>query len=144
MTQRDFERAGRRAYQLTGMSGDQIMAFMRDAARRIADELIKAEIPVESKRHRPDVGPIQIDMVVIQEKVSKPEPGMRLAFDIEGEMGVTLMIKLFELLEDPDEYVRNLFAQLGPMRRNMARRRRDTRAANEAIHKALTKGAQNG
>jgi hypothetical protein len=83
-------------------------------------------------------------MIVIQEKPSKPEPGMRLVFDIEGNMGVTLTIKFLEFLEDPGGYTKNLFSQLPPMQRNMSRRRRDHTNANRAIYKALTEGAQHG
>lgn len=141
MSQIDFDRAGRHAHRLTGMSRQQVMDLMRDAARQISEQLVEAGIPVQSKRNRPDVGPVQIDMIVIQEKPTKPEPGMRLSFDIENDMGVTLNIKFLEFMEDPGAYTRNLFSQLAPMRRNMERRRRNHKAANNAIYKALTEGA---
>ena len=140
-TQRDVARAGRTAYRLTGMSHDQVVATMRDYGRQIAEELTRHGIPVPSKRHRPDVGHVQIDTIVIQEKVSHPEPGIRIAFDVEGDLGVTFTVKLLELLEDPAEYLRNLLNQLGPMRRNMMRRRRDRKALDAAFYKALTQGA---
>lgn len=83
-------------------------------------------------------------MIIIEEKVSTPEPGMRLQFDVEGGMGVTFTIKLLEFLQDPKGYVTDLFTQLGPMRRNIQRMRTHKRAADAAIYRALTQGAANG
>lgn len=141
---RDQVRAGRTAFKLTGMTHDQVKALMRDSAKQIAELLIAHDIPIASKRHRPDVGPVQIDMIVVQERITHPEPGFRLAFDIEGDLGVTFTVKLLELLEDPAGYTRNLLQQLGPMRRNMMRRRRDTQELNRRLYQAVTEGASHG
>jgi len=137
-------RMQRTASKLAGLSREEVLSIMRDSARAIAEELVKQGIPIETQRFRPDVGPIQIDMIVIEEKVTKPEPGMRLQFEVEGGMGVTLTIKLLEFLKDPAQYVRDLFSQLGPMRRNVLRMRTNKRERNSRFYDALTKGAANG
>lgn len=138
------QRARTAALRLAGLQSRDIEKFARDAAMGIAQELTKHGIPIPSKRFRPDVGHVQIDMIIIEEKVTTPEPGMRLQFEVEGNMGVTFNIKLLELLDDPAGYVTNLFKQLGPMRRNVQRMRTHKRAADAAIYKALTQGAANG
>lgn len=136
-------RMQRTAHKLGGLSRDEVPSIMRDSAKAIADELIRAGIPIESPRFRPDVGPVQIDMIVIEEKVTHPEPAMRLQFEAEGGLGITLNIKLLEFIRDPEAYVRDLFEHLGPMRRNVLRLCRQKRDADEAIYQALTQGAAN-
>lgn len=133
-------RAGNTAYRLNGMTRAEVTELMRDAARTIAEQLIEAGIPTASERFRPDVGPVQIDMIVIEERVTRPEPGMRLQFEVEGDMGVTLNIKLLEFAADPAGYIRDLFAQLAPMRRNVMRLRRNKQDANRAIYRAIGGG----
>lgn len=137
-------RAQRTASKLAGLTHREVEALMRDGAKAIAETLIEAGIPIDTPRFRPDVGPVQIDMIIIEEKVTQPQPGMRLQFDVDGGMGVTLTIKLIEFIKDPEAYVRDLFTQLGPMRRNVLRLRRHKRDANDAIYRALTEGAANG
>lgn len=137
-------RMQRTAHKLGGLSHDEVLSIMRDSAKAIADELVGQGIPVESKRFRPDVGPVQIDMIVIQEKPTRPEPAFRLQFEAEGGMGITLTIKLLEFLKDPAAYVRDLFEHLGPMRRNVLRLRTNKREINARIYDALTTGAANG
>ena len=137
-------RMGRTAHKLAGLTHDEVLSIMRDSAKSIAEELVAQGIPLETKRFRPDVGPIQIDMIVIEETVTKPEPAFRLQFEVEGGMGITLTIKLLEFLKDPAQYVRDLFTQLGPMRRNMLRMRTQKQELNSRIYDALTKGAANG
>lgn len=144
MLNRDQAQAGNRAFKLTGMTHEQVRQFMRDLGKSVADEIMKREIATPSKKHRPDVGNIQIDLGVVRDKISEPEPVVQLSFDIEGDFGVKLKLKLLDYLEDPEGYIRDIFQQLGPMRRNMQRRRRHHRDANEAIYKALTGGAANG
>lgn len=143
-TGEDGRRATRTASRLAGMSRTQVEQLMRDGARMIAEALVQHGIPQPSRRFRPDVGAVQIDMIVISEKVSQPEPGMRLQFEVEGNMGVTFNIKLLEFVRDPAAYVRDLFEHLAPMRRNMLRMRRHKRDADTAIYRALTQGAANG
>lgn len=138
------QRARTAALRLAGLQGRDVEALARDAAMGIAQELVKHGIPIPSKKIRPDVGNVQIDMIIIEEKVSAPEPGMRLQFDVEGGMGVTFNVKLLEFLDDPAGYVTDLFKQLGPMRRNVQRMRSHKRAADAAIYRALTQGAANG
>ncbi|MDT8895646.1 hypothetical protein RSO41_13390 [Halomonas sp. I1] len=135
-------RAGNTAFDLTGKTQEQVQQMMRDAAQSIAEMLNQHGIPLETGRWRPDVGPVQIDMIVIEERVTKPEPGMRLQFDTQGSMGVTLNVKLREFADDPSGYVRDLFAQLAPMRRNIMRLRRNKQDATKAIYSRLTGGAQ--
>lgn len=137
-------RTQRTAHRLTGMTYDEVAAVMRDSAKAVAEQLVEQGIPVDTGRFRPDVGPVQVDMIVIQEKISNPEPGMRLQFDIEASMGVTLTIKLLEFLKDPAQYVRDLFEQLGPMRRNVLRMRAEKRDRNSKLYDALTKGGAHG
>ncbi|NYT74249.1 hypothetical protein HZU72_17705 [Halomonas sp. QX-2] len=138
------QRANTAALRLAGLQSRDIEKLARDSAMGIAQELMKHQIPIPSKKIRPDVGNVQIDMIIIEEKVSAPEPGMRLQFDVEGGMGVTFTIKLLEFLQDPKGYVTDLFTQLGPMRRNIQRMRTHKRAADAAIYRALTQGAANG
>lgn len=138
------QRARTAALRLSGLQSREIEKFARDAAMGIAQELTKHGIPIPSKRFRPDVGHVQIDMIIIEEKVSTPEPGMRLQFEVEGNMGVEFNVKLLEFLQDPKGYITDLFTQLGPMRRNVQRMRTHKRAADAAIYKALTQGAANG
>lgn len=137
------QRSHTAALRLAGLQSRDIEKFARDAAMGIAQELMKHGIPIPTKRFRPDVGNVQIDMVIIEERVSTPEPGIRLQFEAEGSMGVTFNVKLLEFLEDPAGYVTDLFTQLGPMRRNVQRMRTNKRAADAAIYQALTKGAAN-
>lgn len=144
MSNRDQVQAGNRTYKLTGMTHAQVQDFMRDMGRRVAEEVTKYSIAVPSKRHRPDVGYCQIDLGTVRERVSKPEPIVQVAFDVEGDMGVTLKLKLMDFIEDPENYLRDIFQQLGPMRRNVLRRRRHTQDANQAIYRALTEGPRNG
>lgn len=139
----DGRRAQRTVARLSGMSRAEVEAMMRDGARTIAEALNERGIPTPSRRFRPDVGPVQIDMIVISEKVSQPEPGMRLQFEVEGSMGVTFNIKLLEFAKDPAGYVRDLFEQLPPMRRNVQRMRTNKREINARIYDALTQGAAN-
>lgn len=136
----DSRRAQRTVARLSGMSRAEVEAMMRDGARMIAEALVQHGIPKPSRRFRPDVGPVQIDMIVISEKVSQPEPGMRLQFEVEGNMGVTFNIKLLEFVRDPAGYVRDLFEHLGPMRRNVQRMRTNKRELNARIYGALTQG----
>ena len=136
------QRANTAALRLAGLQSRDIEKLARDSAMGIAQELMKHQIPIPSKKIRPDVGNVQIDMIIIEEKVSTPEP--RLQFDVEGGMGVTFTIKLLEFLQDPKGYVTDLFTQLGPMRRNVQRMRSHKRAADAAIYRALTQGAANG
>lgn len=138
------QRTNTAVLRLAGLQSRDIEKLARDSAMGIAQELMKHQIPIPSKKIRPDVGNVQIDMIIIEEKVSTPEPGMRLQFDVEGGMGVTFTIKLLEFLADPKGYVTNLFTQLGPMRRNVQRMRTHKRAADAAIYRALTQGAANG
>lgn len=138
------QRANTAVLRLAGLQSRDIEKLARDSAMGIAQELMKHQIPIPSKKIRPDVGNVQIDMIIIEEKVSAPEPGMRLQFDVEGGMGVTFTIKLLEFLADPKGYVTDLFTQLGPMRRNVQRMRTHKRAADAAIYRALTQGAANG
>lgn len=138
------QRARTAALRLAGLQAREVETFARDAAMAVAQELTKHKIPIPSKQIRPDVGHVQIDMIIIEEKVTTPEPGMRLTFDVEGNMGVTLNIKLLEFMDDPKAYITDLFTQLGPMRRNVQRMRTHKRAADAAIYRALTQGAANG
>lgn len=137
------QRARTAALRLSGLQSRDIEKFARDAAMGIAQELMKYGIPIPSKRFRPDVGYVQIDMVIIEEKVSTPEPGIHLQFEVEGNMGVTFNVKLLEFLQDPKGYITDLFTQLGPMRRNVQRMRTHKRAADAAIYRTLTQGATN-
>ncbi|NWO10168.1 hypothetical protein HLV40_07125 [Chromohalobacter salexigens] len=134
-------RAQRTAHKLGGLSHDEVLSIMRDSAQAVANELVQQGLPIQSKRFRPDVGPVQIDMIVIEEKVTKPEPAFRLQFEAEGDLGVTLTIKLLEFIKDPGDYIRGLLEQLGPMRRNVMRMRTDKRELNSRIYDALTGGA---
>lgn len=84
------QRANTAALRLAGLQSRDIEKLARDSAMGIAQELMKHKIPIPSKKIRPDVGNVQIDMIIIEEKVSTPEPGMRLQFDVEGGMGSTL------------------------------------------------------
>jgi len=136
-------RAQRTASRLAGLTHRDVEKLMRDGARMIAEQLVQHGVPEPSRRFRPDVGPVQIDMIVIEEKVTQPQPGMRLQFEIEGGMGVTINIKLVEFIKDPTAYVRDLFEHLGPMRRNVLRLRRHKRDASEAIYRALTQRGTN-
>lgn len=136
----DSRRAARTAGRLAGMTHTQVEQLMRDGARMIAEALVQHGIPQPSRRFRPDVGPVQIDMIVISEKVSRPEPGMRLQFEVEGNMGVTFNIKLLEFVRDPAAYVRDLVEHLAPMRRNVQRMRTHKRELNARIYDALTQG----
>lgn len=138
------QRARTAGLRLAGLQAREIETFARDAAMGIAQELMKHGIPIPTKRFRPDVGHVQIDMIIIEEKVTTPEPGMRLQFEVEGNMGVEFNVKLLEFLSDPAGYITDLFKQLGPMRRNVQRMRSHKRAADAAIYKALTQGAANG
>lgn len=138
------QRARTAALRLAGLQSRDIEKFARDAAMGIAQELMKYGIPIPSKRFRPDVGHVQIDMIIIEEKVTTPEPGMRLQFEVEGNMGVTFNVKLLEFLDDPAGYITDLFKQLGPMRRNVQRMRTHKRAADAAMYRAITQGAANG
>lgn len=138
------QRARTAALRLSGLQGREIEKFARDAAMGIAQELMNHSIPIPTKRFRPDVGHVQIDMILIEEKVTTPEPGMRLQFEVEGNMGVTFNVKLLEFLDDPAGYITDLFKQIGPMRRNVQRMRTHKRAADAAIYRALTQGAANG
>lgn len=144
MQSRDQAQAGNRTFKLTGMTHAQVTDFMRDMGRQVAEEVTKHNIAIPSKKHRPDVGYCQIDLGVVRERVSQPEPIVQVAFDIEGDMGVTLKLKLMDFLEDPENYLRDIFQQLGPMRRNVARRRRHTQDANAAIYRAITEGRFHG
>lgn len=137
------QRARTAALRLSGLQPREIEKFARDAATMIAQELGKHGIPIASKRFRPDVGHVQIDMIIIEEKVTTPEPGMRLQFEVQGNMGVEFNVKLLEFLDDPAGYVIDLFTQLGPMRRNVQRMRTHKRAVDAAFYKALTQGAAN-
>lgn len=137
-------RTGKTARRFAGMSHKQVMSSMRSSAEAVAEHLKREGIPANTGRWRPDCGPIQIDMIVIQEKVSKPEPAFRLQFDIEGGMGVTLNIKLMEFIRDPKAYMADIMNQLGPMRRNVQRMRANKRAINDRMYDALTKGAAHG
>ena len=132
------------ARRLAGLTHEQVMDTMRNSAQAVAEHLNAQGIPIKSKRFRPDVGPVQIDMIVISEKVSKPEPAFKLQFEIEGGMGVTFTIKLLEFIKDPAEYMRDLLQQLAPMRRNVLRMRTQKREINSRIYDALTQGAANG
>ncbi|WP_427030900.1 hypothetical protein [Halomonas sp. H2] len=138
------QRANTAVLRLAGLQSRDIEKLARDSAMGIAQELMKYGIPIPTKRFRPDVGYVQIDMVIIEEKVSTPEPGMRLQFEVEGNMGVTFNVKLLEFLDDPAGYITDLFKQLGPMRRNVQRMRTHKRAADAAIYRAITQGAANG
>lgn len=138
------QRARTAALRLAGLQSRDIEKFARDAAMGIAQELMKYGIPIHSNRFRPDVGHVQIDMMIIEEKVTTPEPGMRLQFEVEGNMGVTFNVKLLEFLDDPAGYITDLFKHLGPMRRNVQRMRTHKRAADAAIYRAITQGAVNG
>lgn len=140
MQTRDDVQAGNRAFKLTGMTHEQIRQFMREIGAAFSNELMNREIPVSGSRNRHDVAYCQIDTVVIRERVSKPEPATRIKFDIEGNFGVTLTIKLMDYLANPEGYAQDLFRQLGPLRRNMERRRKSERATSDAIYRALTKG----
>lgn len=131
------------ALKVAGLSHTQIMGLMRDSARAVAEQLVEAGIPIKSERFRPDVGPVQIDMIVIEEKVTRPEPAMRLQFEVSGGMGVTFNIKLLEFIKDPASYVKDLFKQLGPMRRNVQRMRQNKREISNRMYHALTQGAAN-
>ncbi|MGM0858652.1 MAG: hypothetical protein ACQEW0_16465 [Pseudomonadota bacterium] len=132
------------ARRLAGMTHEQVLDSMRNGAQAVAEHLNEQGIPIKSRRFRPDVGPVQIDMIVIEETVTKPEPAMRLQFEVEGGMGVTLNIKLLEFIKDPAAYVRDIMQQLGPMRRNVVRLRNNKRELNSRMYEALTQGAANG
>lgn len=132
------------ANRFAGMTREQVLDSMRGCAKAVAEHLQSQNIPANTGRWRPDCGPVQIDMVVIEEKVSKPEPAFRLQFDIEGGMGVTLNIKLLEFVRDPKAYMAELMTQLGPMRRNVQRMRSNKRAINDRMYDALTKGVAHG
>ncbi|WP_280568244.1 hypothetical protein [Chromohalobacter sp. 296-RDG] len=135
-------RAGNTAYNLSGKTREQVSQLMSDAARSIAEALIEQGIPINTGRFRPDVGPVQVDMIVIEERVTRPEPAMRLQFDTEGSMGITLNVKIREYASDPAGYMRDVLDHLGPMRRNVMRLRRNKQDANQAIYRALTGSAQ--
>ena len=132
------------ARRLAGLTHDQVMDTMRNSAQAVAEHLNSQGIPIKSKRFRPDIGPVQVDMIVISEKVTKPEPAFKLQFEVEGGMGVTFTIKLLEFIEDPAAYMRDIMQQLGPMRRNVLRMRTDKRELNNRIYDALTRGVANG
>lgn len=142
--ERDRYRAFRTAAKLAGVrSVDQMHALMRDIGKALAEQLVAAGIPITSRRFRPDVGPVQIDLAFIEEMPSRPEPLIRLQFEVEGEMGVDLKVKLVDFLRDPQGYTQGLFQHLAPMRRNVLRRRRDRRALDTTIYAAI-QGAANG
>lgn len=131
------------ANKLAGYSRSEVLALMRDGAKVIAEQLVAADIPIQSRRFRPDVGSVQIDMAVIEGKVSRPEPAMQLQFEVEGGLGITLNIKLMEFVADPAGYVKDLFSHLGPMRRNVLKMRTNRRESNSRLYEAMTKGAAN-
>lgn len=141
---RETYRAFRTAARLAGVrSVDQLEDLMRDIGKTIANELMRADIPVETPRFRPDVGHVQIDNCIVTERVTKPHPVIRLQFEVAGHMGVDFKIKLVEFLQDPAGYVRDLFAHLGPMRRNTLKMREHKRQVNDAVYRATT-GAAHG
>lgn len=142
--ERDRYRAFRTVAKLSGVrSVDEMNDLMRDVAKALAEQMVADDIPIKSRRFRPDVGPVQIDLAFIEEVPSRPEPLIRLQFEVEGNMGVDLKIKLVEFLEDPKRYVQHLFTHLAPMRRNVLRLRERRRNLDASIYQSL-QGAANG
>ncbi|WP_163557577.1 hypothetical protein [Halomonas sp. NO4] len=141
----DKHRAFRTAARLANVrSVDQLEDVMRTIGRALAEQLAEADIPIKSRRFRPDVGHVQIDNCIAEEKVTKPHPVVRLQFEVDGGMGIDLKVKVVDFLTDPAGYTRDLFAHLGPMRRNVLRLRQEKRELNNAFYKALTEGSGDG
>lgn len=112
----------------------------REVAVVVAQAVARHAQPVPSGRLRNDVDYIQIDPIIIEVRVTKPKPGVRLKFELKGGYGVTLNVNLGEFEASPTAYLRDLFTQLSPMLRDAQRRRAQKRAENHALYDMLTKG----
>lgn len=121
----------------------KITLSQRDAAVYVAKAVASAGLPVPSSRFRNDVDYIQIDPIIIEYKITKRVPGVRLQFEVEGRFGVTLNIDLKQLEDDPQRYLHELFQHVRPMMRNSVKLRRNRKLASQALYEVLTEEAAN-
>lgn len=116
----------------------------REVAVAVAQAIAQTGLPKPSTRFRDDLHHIQIDPIIIEERVTDRRPGVQLQFEAEGEFGVKLNVDLTEFAKNPGEYLGDLFSHLKPMLRNGIRLRHDKQAMNAKIYDILTRGAANG
>ena len=125
-------------------SNNPVTLDQREVAVLFAQTIAKAGLPIPSGRYRNDVDGIQIDPIVIEERVTRPKLGVRLQFMTKGEFGVALNIDMEQFAADPKGYTVDTFENLGRLLRDSGRRRHTKRAETAALYDLLTQGAANG
>jgi len=122
-------------------SDKRVDLTQREVAVVTAKAIAKAGLPIPNGRFRNDVEHIQIDPIIIEHRVTKREPGVRLQFMVEHELGVTFNVNLREFAENPTGYLTDLFEHLRPMMRNSIKLRKRKQIINQALYEIMTEEA---
>ncbi|EIY2512148.1 hypothetical protein ACUHOO_000789 [Pseudomonas aeruginosa] len=110
--------------------------------KQVADIIARQVVPfaVPGSRLRKDIGNVQVGGPVIIKEVSGEVPAVLLAFEMEGEYGVELQVKLPEFAADPAAYIRDLLENLRGIRYSADRRRLGRQAEIAAVYEGLPNG----
>lgn len=125
-------------------SDKPVTLSQREIAVLMAQTIAKAGLPVPCGRYRNDVDGIQIDPIIIEQRVTKPKLGVRIRFMTRDDFGVDFNIDVEEFAASPQSYTLNMFEQLGRMLRDGSRRRHTKREETAVLYDLMTKGAANG
>jgi hypothetical protein len=85
---------------------------------------------------RNDVGPVQIDFVNVSEGI-KDIPAVQFKFELQENMGVTIVVKLSEFAADPIGYMRDLLTNLNGIRHSAMERRNGVHQQASSLIKAF-------
>lgn len=114
----------------------------RQVAEYFAKEVQRIAVP--SRRVRPDIGDVQVDMFKQTHGATKEHHFVRLKFDVEGNRGVELNVRLDQFAADPAGYARDILGQLAPILRDTMRLRERRKQTDQIVYDYLTQGAANG
>ena len=124
-------------------SSAPVTMTQREIAVIVAKAVSATGLPVADEQIRNDVKYIQIDPILLEEKVTDPHLGVRVRFMTKDRFSIDLNIDCRHFCEDPKGYMTDIFENLKRMVGNAHIRRHQKREETLAIYNHLTKGAAN-
>lgn len=120
------------------MSTTTITVDRAQVASFIASKL--AELAVPSHSVRADIGPVQVDSVLLVESFEE-HPAIRFRFEIPGGFGAEIRVKLSEFAAAPATYMRDMMENLQGIRHAAMQRRAGRMSEVAAVYSQMKGGA---
>lgn len=120
------------------MSTTTITIERAQVANFIASKL--AVLAVPSPSVRADIGPVQVDNVLLVEHFEE-HPAIRFRFELPGGFGAEVRVKLAEFAAGPATYMRDLLEHLQGIRHAAMQRRAGRMAEVSAVYAQMNGGA---